>query len=70
MSLITFSVILFIFTILILIYSFSKKSYAVGGWITIILLMVIVLSLMNQGNPNHSERIHPSYLIAKYNSPE
>lgn len=68
MSLISFAVILFIFSVLILIYSFSKKSYTVGGWITIIVLMTIVLSLINQGNPNQPQRVHPSYLIAKYNS--
>lgn len=67
MSLVAAASILFIFAVLILIFAFSKKSYAIGGWVTIIILITLVLCFINQGNPSQPERVHPAYLIGKYN---
>lgn len=60
------SVTIFIFTSLFIIFSYSKTEPTVGSWVIITLLFAFILGLATPDKNNSSQRVHPSYLVAKY----
>lgn len=66
MAIAQISVIIFIFTLLFIIFSYSRSDYKIGVWIVIILIFTLILGFMTSNSDFSKERVHPSYLVAKY----
>ena len=66
MAIAQISIIIFIFTLLFIIFSYSRSDYKIGVWIIIILIFTLLLGLITSNSDFSKERVHPSFLIAKY----
>jgi len=72
MAIVQIAISIFIFTLLFLIFAYSKTDHKLGIWIVIMLLFAFVLGLATSGADYAKQRTHPSFLIAqysKYNTP-
>ena len=66
MAIVQIAVTIFIFTILFMIFSYSKKDPKIGVWIVVMILLTLVLGLTTVGSEYATQRTHPSFLIGKY----
>lgn len=60
------AVIIFIFTLLFIIFAYSKTNQNIGIWIVIMILFTLLLGMTTAGADQPEQRIHPSFLIGKY----
>lgn len=66
MAIVQIAVTIFIFTILFVIFSYSKTDPKIGVWIIVMILFTLVLGLTTTGAEYTKERTHPSFLIGQY----
>ena len=72
MAIVQIAVSIFIFTLLFVIFSYSRTDHKLGIWIIVIILFTLVLGMTTMGTSSSPQRIHPSFLIgqySKYNTP-
>ena len=66
------AVIIFIFTLLFIIFSYSKTDQNIGIWIVLMILFTLLLGMATAGVDQPEQRTHPAFLIgqySKYNTP-
>ena len=72
MAIAQIAVTIFIFTLLFVIFSYSKTDPKIGLWIIVMILFTLVIGLTTIGSEYTKQRTHPSFLIgqySKYNTP-
>ena len=72
MAIAQISVIIFIFTLLFIIFSYSRSDHKIGMWIVVMFAFSLVLGFTTSGSDYSKKRVHPSFLIgqySKYNTP-
>lgn len=57
---------IFIFTLLFIIFAYSKTDHKIGIWIIVMILFAFVLGLATTGTEYTTQRVHPSFLLAQY----
>ena len=66
MAIAQIAVIIFIFTLMFLIFAYAKTDYKIGIWIIVMFIFSMILGLATTSSDNSQQRIHPSFLIAEY----
>lgn len=66
MAIAQIAIIIFIFTLLFIIFSYSQSDHKIGVWICLMFVFSLVLGMSTSGSDYSKQRIHPSFMIAKY----
>lgn len=68
MAIVQISIIIFIFTLMFIIFSYSKTDQKVGIWIVVMIAFTFIIGLTTTGSELaiDAQRINPVYLIGKY----
>ena len=66
MAIVQIAVTIFIFTLLFVIFSYSRTDHKIGVWIIVMMLFAVVLGLATLGAEYTEQRVHPSFLIGQY----
>ena len=65
MAIVTIAIIIFIFTILFVIFAYSNKQQNIGYWVLLVILFSLILGSATSFDSD-PQRLHPSYLIGQY----
>ena len=66
MAIAQIAVIIFIFTLLFIIFSYSRSDHKIGVWIVVMFMFSLILGFATSGSDYSKQRAHPSFLIGKY----
>ena len=66
MDIVEISIIIFIFTLLFIIFAYIKTNQNIGIWIILMILFSIVLGGVTNSHDYNNESMHPSFLIGKF----
>jgi hypothetical protein len=66
MAIFEIAIIIFIFTLLFIIFTFSNTNQKAGVWIVVMILFTLVLGMTTMGTSSQSQRTNPTFLIGQY----
>ena len=66
MAIFQVAIIIFIFTLLFIIFTFSNTNQKVGIWIIVMILFTLIIGMTTTGASSQSNRTNPAFLIGQY----